>query len=269
MAPRLLLSVLLVVCVATGCASGASSQPSRGCRSGSLPPADAERRDVAGRDVLIDAPGGPADRALPLIVALHGFRSSPDDLRAGTRLGELARGGKAVVAYPTGHDDVVLLGTRGRGWDLRPEQTTDRDFITALLDRLEADRCIDQRRIYVTGFSNGGFAASLLGCQLARRLAAVASVAGALDLGDCKPERPVPILFLYGTADRVVPADVVRGGIDWWVARNRCRASNVRAGCRRWGECAADVVACEGPQEHRWPADATDTIWRFFETNQL
>jgi poly(3-hydroxybutyrate) depolymerase len=269
MVPRLVLSALLVVCAATGCASGASSEPSRGCRSGSLPPAEAERRDVAGRDVLIDAPGGPADRALPLIVALHGFRSSPDDLRAGTRLGELARSGKAVVAYPTGHDDVVLLGTRGRGWDLRPEQTTDRDFITALLDRLEADRCIDRRRIYVTGFSNGGFAASLLGCQLARRLAAVASVAGALDLGDCKPERPVPILFLYGTSDRVVPVDIVRGGIDWWVTRNRCRASDVRAGCTRWAECAAAVVACEGPQEHRWPADATDTIWRFFETSQL
>ncbi len=260
MRPFLLLLPLLVAAAA----HAGSPDPSRGCRAGTLSAATGSRLEIDGRSVLLDAPATPADRPLPLVVALHGFRSDPADLRAGSRLDGVSRGQDVIVAYPAGRPDVELLGTRGRGWDLRPDQTADRDFVRLLLDRLGADRCVDRRRIYVAGFSNGGFAASLLGCQLADRVAAVATVAGGLDLGGCTPGRPVPILFISGSADRVVPSELVRGGVAWWVARNRCGGSATADGCTRWTGCAADVAACVGPQGHRWPPDATDRIWRFF-----
>ena len=256
--------LLLLACLLAAHARGAEPVSSRGCRAGALAAAASARLEVEGRTVLLDAPAGPADRPLPLVVAFHGFRSAPDELRAGTNFAHLSRSEQIVVAYPAGRDDVALLGTRGRGWDLRADQTTDRDFVRKLLDRLEAERCIDRRRVYATGFSNGGFAASLLACQLADRLAAVAAVSGAMDLGTCAPARPVPILFLYGSSDRVVPPDLVREGVDWWVARNRCGGSAPADGCTRWTGCAADVAACEGTQPHRWPADASERIWRFF-----
>jgi len=244
--------------------ASATSERSPGCRTGTFSAVARERRERAGRTVLLDAPAAPADRPMPLVLALHGFRSNPDDMREGTGLSELSRTEGVVVAYPEGHQGVELLGTTGVGWDMRPDQTTDRDFLRALLDELERERCIDRRRIYVTGMSNGGFLASLLGCQLADRLAAVAPVAGALDLGDCVPARPMPILLLYGSADDVVPTDLIRRGVGWWVGRNACGASGPSDGCTRWNGCSADVVACEGPQGHRWPADATARIWRFF-----
>src|SRR5262249_19566013 len=150
--------------------------------SGTLAAAAGERRERAGRTVLLDAPAGPADRPVPLVLVLHGFRSNPDDMREGTGLSELTRTEGVVVAYPAGHGGVALLGTTGVGWDMRPDQTTDRDFLRALIDELERERCIDRRRVYATGMSNGGFLASLLGCQLPDQLAAVAPVAGALDL---------------------------------------------------------------------------------------
>jgi polyhydroxybutyrate depolymerase len=244
-----------------------AAEPSAGCRPGTSPAAAGERRQLAGRTVLLDAPAAASDRPAPLVLALHGFRSSPEDMRDGTGLAELARTDGVVVVYPQGHDGVELLGTSGVGWDMRPSETTDRDFVRDLLDQLERERCIDRRRIYVTGMSNGGFLASLLGCQLADRLAAVAPVAGALDLGTCAPARRVPILLLYGTADTVVPPDLIRGGIAWWTRQNACGASAPGEGCTRWSGCAADVVACEGPQAHRWPADATGRIWQFFSTH--
>jgi polyhydroxybutyrate depolymerase len=244
--------------------ASASSDRSPGCRPGTFPAAAGERREIDGRTVLVDAPAGPADRPAPLVLALHGFRSDPADMRGGTGLAELARTDGVVVAYPQGHEGVALLGTTGVGWDMRPDQTTDRDFLRALLDQLERERCIDPRRVYATGMSNGGFLASLLGCQLADRLAAVAPVAGALDLGDCVPARPMPILLLYGSADEVVPPDLIRRGVAWWAGRNACGAPAPSDGCTRWTGCSADVVACEGPQPHRWPADATTKIWRFF-----
>jgi polyhydroxybutyrate depolymerase len=244
-----------------------AADPSAGCRPGTSAAMVGERRQLAGRTVILDAPAAASDRPAPLVLALHGFRGSPDDMRDGTGLSELARTDGVVVAYPQGHDGVELLGTIGVGWDMRPAETTDRDFVRDLLDQLERERCIDRRRIYVTGMSNGGFLASLLGCQLADRLAAVAPVAGALDLGDCAPARPVPILLVYGTADTVVPPDLIRGGIAWWTRRNACGASAPGEGCTRWSGCAADVVACEGPQAHRWPPDATARIWHFFSAH--
>jgi polyhydroxybutyrate depolymerase len=229
-----------------------------------LPAVVGDRRQLAGRSYLVDAPAGPSDRPAPLVLALHGFRSDPEDMREGTGLAELARTDGVVVVYPRGHEGVELLGTTGVGWDMRPGETTDRDFLRALLDQLESERCIDRRRVYATGMSNGGFLASLLGCQLADRLAAVAPVAGALDLENCQPARPMPILLIYGSADNVVPPELIRRGVAWWVARDACGAAVSSDGCTRWSSCAADVVACEGPQAHRWPADAAGRIWQFF-----
>jgi polyhydroxybutyrate depolymerase len=266
---RIALRLSLVLVCALAAPVSAAPEPSAGCRHGPLAAAAGERREVGERTYLLDAPAGPGDRPLPLVVAFHGFRSSPEALRAGADLAALSRDEGVIVACPAGRDGVELLGTRGRGWDLRPGQTTDRDFVRTLLDHLEGERCVDRRRIYATGFSNGGFLANLLACQLAGRLAAVAAISGAVDLGGCAPARPVPILFLFGRADRVVPPDLVRRGVAWWVARNACRGSDPSEGCTRWTGCRADVAACEGDQGHRWPADATGRIWRFFAAHPL
>jgi polyhydroxybutyrate depolymerase len=259
---------ILLVAVACGRATSESSRagagPSAGCRSGNLPALNDERRELDGRSYLIDAPAAPADEPLPLVLAFHGFRGSPEDLRGGTGLSQLAQQERFVAVYPAGHEGVELLGTTGRGWDLRPDQTRDRDFVVALLDHLERERCIDQHRVFATGMSNGGFFSSLLGCQLSDRLTAVAPVAGALELKGCPSTRPMPIMLMYGSRDPVVPPEMVSGAVAWWVNHNGCRSSASSDGCTRWSGCAAEVVACEGTQEHMWPFDATDRIWRFF-----
>ena len=262
--------VAILALLAAGCGGaksdtpGAGVQASAGCRSGSLPASEGERHELDGRTYLVDAPAALADRPLPLVLAFHGFRSNPEDLRAGTGLPALARRESIVAVYPEGHDGVALLDTVGRGWDLRPDQTRDRDFVRALLDQVEAERCIDRHRVFATGMSNGGFFSSLLGCQLADRIAAVAAVAGASELGGCRPARPVPILLLHGSNDHIVRSDLVQTGIDWWVERNGCGTSSTRDGCTSWTGCSADVVACEGSQAHSWPPGATERIWRFF-----
>jgi len=259
---------ILLVAVACGRATSESSRagagPSAGCRAGNLPALNDERRELDGRSYLIDAPAALADEPLPLVLAFHGFRSSPEDLRGGTGLSQLAQQERFVAVYPAGHEGVELLGTTGRGWDLRPDQTRDRDFVVALLDHLERERCIDQHRVFATGVSNGGFFSSLLGCQLSDRLTAVAPVAGALELKGCRSTRPMPIMLMYGSRDPVVPPEMVSGAVTWWANHNGCRSSASSDGCTRWSGCAAEVVACEGPQGHMWPFDATDRIWRFF-----
>jgi polyhydroxybutyrate depolymerase len=224
---------------------------------------------VAGetRSYLVDAPAAAADRPLPVVLSFHGFRGSASGHRWWTRWGALARWEGFIAVHPDGHEGVRLLGTTGRGWDLLPEEGRDAGFVRALLDTLERERCVDRRRVFATGMSNGGFFTSLLGCVLSDRLAAVAPVAGAMDLRACAPARPVALLLIHGRADRVVRAELARGARDWWARANGCGPATRQDGCERYGGCAADVVYCEGPQAHRWPGDATRRIWRFFQAH--
>ena len=247
------------------------SAPSPGCRPGFLPAVRGERRRlrVGGveRSYLLDAPAGPADRALPVVVSLHGFRSSAWRHRWWSGWGTLALEESFVAVHPEGHEGVELLRTTGRGWDFRRGETRDVDFIRALLDGLEEGRCIDRRRLFATGMSNGGFFTNLLGCALSDRLAAVAPVAGAIPLRRCTPSRPLPILLIHGSGDQVVNPEMVRSARDWWAGVDGCEAPEEQDGCARYRGCAADVVYCEGPQGHIWPGDATARIWRFFQAH--
>jgi polyhydroxybutyrate depolymerase len=103
---------------------------------------------------------------------------------------------------------------------------------------------IDRRRIYATGFSNGGFMVNRLACEASELFAAVASVSGILaprnnpvmdpngTAGNftCTPGRPVPVLHVHGTEDPLVDYngnpfmgwDGVVNFTEAWAARNGC-----------------------------------------------
>jgi len=247
-------------------ASGAD--PSAGCLGESRPAQrDVRQKFTAGADTheyLLDAPVSEPGRPRPLILVFHGFGSHAAEVCDGTGLRDVADREHAVLVCPEGREDAHLVGAVGRGWDINPSETRDIEYVTALLDRLETERCIDRRRVYATGMSNGGLFASLLGCKLAERVAAIAPVAGVMPLQGCAPARPVPALLFFGRRDRIVPPALTAGGRDWWAHANGCGTARDVDGCTAYADCRADVVACEGPQAHRWPDDATERIWRFF-----
>jgi polyhydroxybutyrate depolymerase len=253
-------------------AAEVAPKPSAGCRPGELPALGGERRTVAvdalERSYLIDAAAGRADDPRPVVLAFHGFGHSAAGLRSGIGLAARAAAGDLVAIHAEGRDGVRLLNREDRGWDTAPGDARDAAFVRAILDAVERERCVDRRRIFATGFSNGGFVSNLLGCQLADRLAAVAPVAGARALDACAPAAPMPVLFFHGASDQVVPPRLTVAARAWWRAANRCGAGDEpRDGCAAARDCAADVVVCEGPQAHRWPADATQRIWEFFQAH--
>lgn len=62
--------------------------------------------------------------------------------------------------------------------------------------------CVDQRRIYASGFSAGAAFAILYSCARQGRVAAIATAAVEYQLG-CRS--PMPVLAFHGTADPSVP----------------------------------------------------------------
>ena len=108
----------------------------------------------------------------------------------------------------------------------------DVGFIKALIDTLSLQRNIDQDRIYICGFSMGGFMAYRLACELSDRVAAIASVAGDLGNGfSCRPSRAIPILDLHGTADSAVGYAANFYGLSTTATLALWSANN---GCGRW-----------------------------------
>lgn len=167
-------------------------------------PASVERSVAVGswnRPYRLFTPTG-KKRPLPLVVALHGGLNNGAMLEEQSGLNAEAQRQKFLVAYPDG-----FLGTWNAGkccWGARMFNIDDVGFLDALIDGLVKSGKADKRRVYVTGFSNGGGMAYRYLCERAKKLAAVAVVSGSLGT-DCAPAKKVSVLAVHGTADPAVP----------------------------------------------------------------
>lgn len=215
-------------------------------------------------------PGTP----VPLLLDFHGFSHSGAGVWQVSRFRDLAEGERFITIYPEGAE--VHFTHRGRdydgaGWKFANEaDNRDVQFVAAMLDRLEAEYCIDRNRIYSTGFSMGGYFSHLLGCVMADRIAAIAPVSSGKRPTPCAPGRPVPALIFHGRQDDIIDVADGRAARDSWAAGNGCGAPSGGA-CQAYSGCrdGADVEYCEGDFAHRWPLDATGRIWTFLRRHAL
>ena len=180
------------------------------------------------RSALVYAPKSAVNRRVPLLLAFHGAGGRGPWMEDYSGFSSLADRDGFIVVYPSARSP-------RRVWNLTEEQTDDDvAFVDALVDRLEDHGCIDASRIYAVGVSNGAGFVARLACESTSRLAAVVTVAGGYgSLPACNADRPLSVLEIHGTKDRVVPyagkpADGYRGSVRrWlrgWVERDGCRS---------------------------------------------
>ncbi len=187
--------------------------PSPGCNRTAAPQSGTAslRYDGMDRSYEIVLPQTRSDEPMPLVLGYHGYASSRQALAEHWNDSALLSG--FVAVFPQGSD---VGGTTPAYFNTEtvdePLLADDVGFTGALLDRLEADLCVDRARIYAMGFSNGGLFVSTLACKLNDRFAAVAPVAGVQLLPDCDG-RPTPIIVTHGTADPLVPFDETDVGV--------------------------------------------------------
>ena len=171
----------------------------------------------------------------PLVVNLHGADSSPEVQVWLSGMNAIADTARFLVAYPRG----IINGEGIPGWNdgLKPEFLDDVGFVESVILQITRQYSVDDTGIYATGMSNGSGMSLTLGCRLSSYIAAIGMIAaqGIIEQEDCIADRPVPVLYMHGTADIVVPFDggtgifgapefiPSRDLVQFWVDKNGCQ----------------------------------------------
>ncbi len=257
--------------------------------------------DGLDRTWLMHVPPGVGGR-VPLVFSFHGLRTTAALQRYISEMDPAADAHGYVVVYPEGTGPSL-----DESWNAgnccesaAQNDVDDVGFTLAILDRLRAPLCVDARRVYAAGLSNGGHMVYRLACEAADTFAAVASVAGVETTFPCTPSRPISLLHIHGDANPVVNytfgIDGIHGahrsvsdfaGFDGCgestsvVYQNGVVTCTTRAGCAGGTDVELCTVAGGG---HQWPGghdlpstfgdnttdlDATEHISNFFLAHAL
>jgi polyhydroxybutyrate depolymerase len=173
--------------------------------------------DGRNRDFFLHVPESRLHRLLgwahpyPLVIALHGSGANGETIRRQSGLDSIAEAQGWLVAYPNGVGGALGFGSDWNAGNCcgipSRDSVNDIRFIVAVIDDLSIRFPINQRRVYVAGFSAGGRMAYHVACRAAPRIAAFAVVAGSLRDSTCVPTRPVALIAFHGTDDEEVPYD--------------------------------------------------------------
>ncbi|MCX7291051.1 PHB depolymerase family esterase [Janthinobacterium sp.] len=142
-------------------------------------------------------------QAFPVVVNFHGGGMSMAEQMLYTQMNGAAERHQFIVVYPQG---IKQDWNVGFGMDYLAG-TDDVGFTQAMLSKLKQDYRIDDKRIYATGLSRGGFFAQRLAAELPRQFAAVASVGAPMPepvVQHHTQRDKVGMLLIQGTADKVV-----------------------------------------------------------------
>ncbi len=157
--------------------------------------------DVNGLLYLPADYGRDAQRQWPLIVFLHGSGERGTDPQRLTSIG------LPQILQDRSDLPFVVVSPQlppGEEWNDKGET------INALIDAIETQYAIDPQRVYLTGFSLGGFGTWALGLNSPDRFAALVPVAGGWEFGsDAVPANicdlaSKPIWVFHGAQDETV-----------------------------------------------------------------
>lgn len=209
----------------------------------SLPVGDAPPPDLTARPrtfISYVPTSYSGDEPVPAVIALHGRPDTGAGFAAITDFTTVAEEEGFIVVFPDGLNNewAYLAGImRGEMFN-RPDDVA---FLSTLIDDLALDLNIDLSRVYLTGFSNGGFMTYRMACNPEPNRFAAYGIAGALLYPEmelmCVTAPTRPVLVEHGTEDRSISWEgithmpepgtlaVTRGvlqSVSFFVARNGC-----------------------------------------------
>src|SRR5512142_1009832 len=212
-------------------------QPSGGCTSWTLARGYSASNTIpvggVDRTYAMTVPSGTSG-PVPVVFAFHGSGDKGANFRGWFGGGLEGNAGEPTIfVYP---DALPVGGTGAAGWD--DAGGRDTAFFDALLARIEGAACVATARVFVTGFSYGGFMSNTLGCKRAGTVRAIAPLSGGGPWGGCNGQR-VAAFLACGDTDSLLSQS--EGSRDHWASVSGCGSSTsgvTPAPCVAYSGCA-------------------------------
>jgi polyhydroxybutyrate depolymerase len=225
-------------------AAGSAAQPVSDCPAQVLAAGNTTRTLQVGnamRSYVLHVPSTyTGNQRVPLLFDFHGLGGSGQGEANSSSYVAATQSEGVILAFPTGTSDGI-----GQGWNVGTccAGGDDVAFTRAMVTQIQSLACIDNKRIYVSGFSNGGGMSHKLACEAADIIAAVAPASfdfGEDNVDDCNPSRPISVVMQRGTNDFAVPFE---GGAT--PVTNRIVFLGAQATFDKWSE----LDGCTGPEQ--------------------
>jgi polyhydroxybutyrate depolymerase len=151
-------------------------------------------------------------REVPLVIALHGFGGTDESVGRYFSLERNVDDRDFILVSPQGTTNAF----GSTFWNATPAccdgfdtGIDDAGYIRGLIEEAFGRFNVDEGRVYVAGYSNGGFMSYRMACDSADYVTGIFVLAGGTykDPTLCQPSRPVQILHLHGTADETIAYD--------------------------------------------------------------
>ena len=226
------------------------------------------------REYLQYAPSGLGSKR-PLIISCHGMNQSAkyqwDALKDAKTLADKE---KFVIVLPEGIKN---------GWDISGDR--DINLIKDLIAQMKKDFDIDEKRVYLSGFSMGGMLTYHAMNKIPDVIAAFAPISGYPVWGfTYTGKRAIPVIHHHGTGDEVCVYSNVQRNIDELVKKNKCSSTPTitqnyggysHITRKEWGggTDGVKVVLMELANKGHWISNdglfTLDEIWKFCKNYSL
>jgi polyhydroxybutyrate depolymerase len=167
---------------------------------------------TANRTYILHIPTGyTGTKPLPLVIDYHALGGTGSGQKSLSGWDKKGDANMFITAFP----DSASNGSNG--WNVgmccqsaQSNQVDDVGFVREMIKAIEAVACVDPKRIYVSGCSNGGGMSYKTACDLADIVAAAAPVdfrcvyggtTASPSCAGCKPSRPISIIHFDNTGD--------------------------------------------------------------------
>ncbi len=242
------------------------------------------------RSYLVHIPSGyDGSTELPLVVVIHGAFDTAKGIEKFSGFSQLADQENFIVLYPEGIGIFGFLQHWNAGHccgKAADDQIDDVGYLAKAIEDVCLRLSVDQTRVYMVGFSNGGMMTYRFAAEHTYVLAAVAPIAASIGgraSADAPewiiptPKNPLPILIIHGMDDDDIPFDggiskhrkgertyfSVEDSVEFWIEANGCKGeptfSSLYEGAiqiQKWDNCknSSPTVLCKiDGWGHVWP----------------
>ncbi len=284
-----LLAMVLLAIALTGCTTALPRAPGQAAAT-YIADVDIRYHGFQRTYLVHLPPGYDGKQPLPMVIVLHGAFGNAKLVERFSGFSQLADEKQFIAIYPNGIGYLGLFQHWNAGHccgTAQEDNIDDVGFLAAVIKDASGRLAVDQRHIFMVGFSNGGMLAYRFAAERGEMLAAFAPLAASAggrtdenspEWGIPRPVKPLPVIAFHGLVDEHVPFEggtnpakksgreywSVMRSLGVWIERDGCAETPIERDERQGKVHVQDWKNCTDHDEvvlytlegwpHKWPS---------------